>query len=726
MAAEQALPSEQELVENIQELRQDLLPIFLALVPLAGWGWYYYMVSVRHQGATNFIPFILVSLVTGLALGLRRRHYRWASWITVGGLILVQILLAHSQVTSMPLAFGAGVVMAASALLGTVPALGAVVLTWLAGTLARDGLPALLIWPWKTLDALALYVLVWGLGYFSWRPLHISAAWALHGWARARKMLQEIRDRRGELYRVVRALEEASYRIERMNQELITARKEAELARALKARFVATVSHELRGPLNLILGFSRLMALSPEKYGEPLPPAYYADVDAIYRNTQHLVSLVDDILDLSQVEAERLPLVKDKIDLEKDVVRRALEMARPLAERKGLTLREELAGDLPWILADEVRLRQVLLNLLTNAIRLTERGGIVVRTGKQAGEVVFSVQDTGPGIAPEDMPKLFQEFRPLGETKLAPGSGSGLGLSISKQLIELHGGRIWAESTLGQGSTFYVALPLPGTEPLTAKNLPKGEPAWRKQRHEVCLVVHDDPNVVRLLSRYIEAYRIIGVTEEHEVAELTEMLHPRALVTTPERLPRLSEQLVKLPYSVPVISCAMPHLSDVRLEGVLSYLVKPVSPEVLGSLMRQVERDGETKVLLVDDEPDSVRLMEDMLTLLPHPYKIFKAYDGQQALAIMRRTVPDVAFVDLLMPGLSGEQLIVQMRAEERLRQVPVVIVSAKDWVEGGVTFAPPISVQGGQPLDVTKWAKCLQSLLETLNPRYLPETTLP
>ncbi len=164
---------------------------------------------------------------------------------------------------------------------------------------------------------------------------------------------------------MVRALEEATYRIERMNNELIVARREAEEARALKARFVATVSHELRGPMNLILGFSRLMALSPKSYEQPLPRCYRADIHTIYRNCQHVLALVDDILDLSQIEAQRLPLVRDRVDLEDDVVRKAVGIVESLMERKGLTLRLELAGNLPWVLADQVRLRQALLNLLS-------------------------------------------------------------------------------------------------------------------------------------------------------------------------------------------------------------------------------------------------------------------------------------------------------------------------------------------------------------------------
>jgi len=138
--------------------------------------------------------------------------------------------------------------------------------------------------------------------------------------------------------------------------------------------------------------------LSTEKYGEPLPSSYYADMDAVYRNTEHLVTLVDDVLDLAQIEAERLPLLKDRIDLEDDVVREAVSIVQPLAERKGLYLRMELAGGLPWVMADRVRLRQALLNLPISAVRFTDDGGIVVGTERKDNRLVVSVKDTGPGI----------------------------------------------------------------------------------------------------------------------------------------------------------------------------------------------------------------------------------------------------------------------------------------------------------------------------------------
>jgi len=655
---------------------------------------------------------------------LRTRHYTLACWVLILSMTLIHGMIMFSHPVSLVMLLGVLAVTAADALLGTPSAILAAGLSWsafVAALYARTGAVRL---DWSLWGALVAYLLSLAANWVAARPVNTMVRWALSGWEYANTALGETRQRRGELHRVVRALEEATYRIERMNNELIVARREAEEARALKARLAATVSHELRGPLNLILGFSKLMALSPESYQEPLPADYRTDVHTIYRNSQHLLSLVDDILDLSQIEAQRLPLVKDRIDVEEDVIKKVADIVSPLAERKGLYLRQVPAGGLPWVLADGVRLRQALLNLLTNAVRFTERGGITVSTARSEDKVIVSVQDTGPGIAREDLPKLFKEFTQVRQQVEARGEGgSGLGLSISKHLIELHGGEIWAESHKCVGTTFHFSVPLPGTEPISVATVRTEELKQRIAGQQSCLVVHDDPDVIRMLARYIEGYRVVGLPDEDTVLALTEELHPRAIVSTPERAARIAEQLSPTPFDIPVIGCGMPRMRErAALKGVLAYLVKPIMPEMLTAVMKQVERNGETTVLLVDDDPDVVRLLERMLTALPRPYRILRAYDGFEALEVMQEDVPDVVFLDLVMPTLDGEQVIARMRASARLAEVPVVVISARDRIEGRAELETPISVRCRKPVEIARGARCLQALLDALNPTYLPE----
>jgi signal transduction histidine kinase/DNA-binding response OmpR family regulator len=711
-----------DLQGELDELRRELLSTFMILAFAIGWLWFTYVTVTVGPVGRRHLPAVALYVGMAATFVLRKWNYRVASWAYVLSLALAVVLLIAVQPASLlALAFGTSVVVVANALLGGWPAFVAAMIMWTLGTIAWHsgrGMPL----RWNTFDILALYLLTWAAAWLSARPLESSVELVRSSWQRVADAVAEARTRRGELLRVVRALEEATYRIERMNNELIVARREAEEARALKARFVATVSHELRSPLNLILGFSRLMALSPERYGAPLPSAYQADVDAIYRNSQHLSALVDDILDLTQIEAQRLPLVKDRISLEEDVIARAVSTVQPLADRKGLYIRQETAGNLPWVLADPVRLRQVVLNLLTNAIRFTLRGGVTIRASLRDDHLLVSIQDTGPGIPGKEMDNLFREFQQVQAAEKREEGGSGLGLAISKYLVELHGGQIGVESRVGVGTTFTFTVPLPGTVPLAADTVKTREVAPLTRGPQSCLVVHDDPALVRLLARYIEGYRVVGLPDGQEAMAMTDMLHPKAILTTPELAEAIHESLADTPYDVPVISCAMPRARDhARVEGLVHYLVKPVAPEAVAAVMRHVEPNGEATVLLVDDDPDAVRLLEHMLGSLLRPYRILRAYDGAQALEIMEQVIPDVLFLDLVMPRMDGFRTMAQMRADERLRQVPVVVVSGRNWVEETAVLGTSIHVRVREPMAMATGAKCLQGLLDGLQARYLP-----
>ena len=707
---------------ELEHLQQGLLSVCLLVPLICGYLWFGYALMNKWPLGINTAPTLALFGALGAAHHLRRRHYRLACWVLLLGLTVFQALVAFGHPSPGSMAVGVGAILCANALLGTPQALLLAAVSWLTSSLAYSAaVSAGASTGADAVDLLLVYSVTLGMAWLAARPLKTSVEWALTGWVRAERLVHETRERRAELYRVVRSLEEATYRIERMNEELVAARREAEAARALKARFVATVSHELRGPLNLILGFSRLIALSPEQYGVPLPTPYRADVDAIYRNSQHLATLVDDVLDLSRIEAERLPLVKDCTDLEEDVVRKAVEIVRPLADRKGLDLRMELAGGLPWILADQVRLRQALLNLLTNAIRLTERGRVTVRTQRQEDSIVVSVQDTGPGIPAEDMPGLFQDFCLLRHGRAREARGSGLGLSISRQLVELHGGQIWAESEKEVGTTFSFTLPLPGLQPLPGPLSRTREAPLPQADCPTCLVVHEDPAIARLLARYLDGCRVVGVRQEKEAMILIEELHPAAILGSPEVAQRMYHRIEAAAYDVPVISCGLPGIDrGSGDEAILGYVVKPVAPDVLAAIMRQVECDGETTVLLVDDDPDAVRLLESMLLTVPRPYNLLRAYDGVQALQQMREVVPDVVFMDVVMPRLDGRETVARMRADERLRRVPVVIVSAQDGLEQGMVLETPLSVFRRQPIEMATGAKCLRTFLDLVKPHYL------
>jgi signal transduction histidine kinase/CheY-like chemotaxis protein len=715
--------AEEQLDTEVLGLRHTTLKRVLGAAIGGTWLWYCYALVRAWQFS---LASALVLMLTALLYGVHKlhaRHQKLAAWLLWLSLTILACALVAVTPSLLSATLTVVVVIAAAALFETPAAIVATLLAWLA-TSAAWALSGGGAWSWAgSLGLLLLYGVALAASWLATSPVRTSVEWALSGWAQAHKALEEARLRRGELYRAFRALEEATYRIERMNDELVIARREAEVARAQKARFAATISHELRGPLSMILGFSRLMALSPESYGEPLPAAYYADADAIYRNTQHLATLVDDVLDLAQIEAERLPLVKDRIDLEEDVIKKAASIVQPLAERKGLKLTLGLAGDLPWVIADQVRLRQVLLNLLTNAIRVTEHGGIRIQTALQNDSILVSVNDTGPGIAAENLPQLFREFSQAARVAhpSAQSKGSGLGLSVSKELVDLHGGTLWVESELGVGTTFHFAVPLPGVRGLSGETMRTRPAQTKTEAPNTCLVVHDDADVVRILARYIEGYRIVGLPDEREVAALIEHLHPHAVISSRALAERVRSQLEATPFDVPLITCNLPRLrTNADLQGAFGYLLKPISQGVLASVMHRVERNGQTTILIVDDEPDAVRLMESLLTASPRPYRILRAYDGDEALARMAEIVPDVVFLDLVMPRLDGKQVLARMRQDERLNQVPVVIVSAHDPAEGEIALGLPFTLDSRGAIEFARGVHCLRTLLDAVRPRYL------
>lgn len=714
--SDDALLSEHDLQVEIQSLRQGQLLKLVIAIPLLSWGWLY--LSVAKAGADNInqiVPILLIFCVSFASYHLSRKHFDLACWLLIAVVDALVVLLISQHPDLFLIGVSVLLIVLAYPLLG---AMGALALT------AFNG--GMIAWGWRGLAGVVqsperIYGLlsVYGLALLtSWlvnKPLRETADSALGGWAQARNAMLQMREQRAELHRAVRGLAEANYRIERVNAELIVAQHAAETARELKARFAATVSHELRGPLNLILGFSRLMCLSPEDYGEPLPSSYRADVYTIYRSCQHLLALVDDILDLSQIQAQRLPLVKDRINLEADVIHKAIAIAQPLATRKGLSLQYEASQPLPWIVADAVRLRQTLLNVLLNAVRFTDKGSITVRGDVNDAYVLLTVTDTGRGIAEEDLPKLFKEFSQVQNQNVSEASGSGLGLAISKHLIELHGGTMWAESRVGQGTMVGFTLPLPGGKAQISRVMAT-DPIRPKALGAVCLVVHEDADIVRLLARYLRDVAVVGIPEMDTVHGMIEQLDPVAIITDESRAPVIARVLADYPHDVPIISCDLPRMAmRERLPNVLAYLVKPIAPEVLTATLKRLVIRDRIRVLIVDDDPDAVRLLDRMLTALPHPYEISRAYDGAQATALLRDNPPDLLLIDLALPTIEGQRIIEWMQDSEQLRTIPTIVVSGRDWIDESVTMGNVITARCKHTISMATGIECLQGLIGAL-----------
>jgi signal transduction histidine kinase len=223
-----------------------------------------------------------------------------------------------------------------------------------------------------------------------------------------------------------------------------------------KSQFLANMSHELRTPLNAILGYTELIL--DDIYGET-PEKMRGVLDRIQRNGKHLLGLINDVLDLSKIEAGQLTLALAEYSV-KDVVHNVFSAVESLANEKKLALRIEMPKELPVGRGDERRLTQVLLNLVGNAIKFTDQGEVAVKASANNGAYTLAVCDTGPGISTADQAKLFQEFQQADNSITKKKGGTGLGLAISRRIVEMHGGRIWVESSPGRGSTFAFTLPV--------------------------------------------------------------------------------------------------------------------------------------------------------------------------------------------------------------------------------------------------------------------------
>jgi len=258
----------------------------------------------------------------------------------------------------------------------------------------------------------------------------------------------------------------AHERLQEQTRQLQEANRRLQEADRLKNEFLANMSHELRTPLNSIIGFAKVIL---KEIDGPVSEEQRTDLTAIYTGGQHLLNLVNDILDLSKIGAGKMTLKREWVNF-RDLTLGVMPTIIPLVEGKSIELREEIGEDLPLVYVDRLRIRQVILNLLSNAAKFTDRGSITLRaelrTRNQDGVscpapyILCAVQDTGIGIAKEDEPIVFEEFRQLDSSTTRRADGTGLGLPLSKKLVELHNGCMWLESQVGRGSTFCFAIPV--------------------------------------------------------------------------------------------------------------------------------------------------------------------------------------------------------------------------------------------------------------------------
>lgn len=587
--------------------------------------------------------------------------------------------------------------------------------------LATDGTAT----PWTSASFLSGIALIWSALFVVWlglRPLQQTVGWAMTSHQEARRRAEEAERHRGELGRTVKSLYDTHERLERLTTELDRARQAAEHARTLKARFAAYISHELRTPLNLIIGFSEMMVMAPHTYGEDvLPTAYRGDINAIFQSARHLSTLINDVLDLSQIDAHRMALDRDDAVI-RDVILEAVATIDAAYAEKGLWIKVDAPESLPVLYIDRTRVRQVLINLLGNALRYTDRGGVSISASLVGSEVIVAVADTGIGIPPDELPGVFDDFRQVERPEGEDDEGSGLGLAIARRFVAMHGGWMRADSTPGTGTTVMFALPADHTFSLSS---PSGDASDRAggtvSTLPVVAVIADDPWLLRTSQRYLDGYRVMTVPDR---VSLTERRWQREgivalVVSSPSDEAGWSQlhEASRAAGTVPIICCSLRGGREaISSLGVEDYVDKPFTRDRIAQVLdRHRVGRGTRTVLVIDDDHEMIRLLTRMIHSVSRRFRVLKAFGGLMALEVMRETRPDLVLLDLLMPGLDGYGVLQQMRSDDSLKDIPVVIVTAKG-IEDDAIVAGMFGLvrTGGFPAG--ELMRCLQATLDNLN----------
>jgi PAS domain S-box-containing protein len=462
-----------------------------------------------------------------------------------------------------------------------------------------------------------------------------------------------------------------------LSQQLIKDLREVD---QLKSQFLANMSHELRTPLNSIIGFSRVILKGIDG---PVSDMQQQDLTAIYNSGQHLLGLINDILDLARIEAGKMELNFEEVHLA-EMTTSVMSTAKGLVKEKPIQLIQRIPANMPAVRGDTMRVRQVLLNLISNASKFTDQGSITVDTNVQKGptgklEALINVIDTGPGISLDDQKKLFQAFSQVDGSATRKTGGSGLGLSICANLVQLHGGRIGVHSEVGKGSTFWFTLPL-------YQQPQEDTPGSSK----VVLAIDDDPQVLGLYERYLnpQGYYVVALTDPSKAKEQVLRIKPYAItldIMMPSKdgwsvLTELKSDPLTRDY--PVIICSIIEQADKGFSlGAADYLVKPILEEDLVCALDRLNKDGTLReVLVIDDDPNDLRLIEKILSQHAH-YKPILAEGGRKGWEAINRRTPHAIILDLFMPEMDGFTILEKMRENSILRDVPVLVVSG-----GGLT----------------------------------------
>ena len=487
--------------------------------------------------------------------------------------------------------------------------------------------------------------------------------------------------------------------------EALASRDAAETASRTKSAFLANMSHELRTPMNAIIGYSEMLAEEAEDFGHT---EYIPDLQKIQSAGKHLLSLINDILDLSKIESGKMTVYIETFSIQ-EMIKDVTSTIMPLITKNGNTLNVEVDSTLSSMACDLTKVRQSLFNLLSNATKFTDQGSVSVKVDSYTGatgrqRVRFSVTDSGIGMTPEQIGKLFQAFTQADASTTRKYGGTGLGLAISRKFCQLLGGDITVASVPGTGSTFVIDLPIDQTQnvilqdpevaPVTispATSADAGSSPDNKtvvKTNPTIVVIDDDPNVLNLMERFLsrEGYTVVtapdGATGIQRVRE-----HKPVAVTTDIMMPGMDGWSVltalkadPLTADIPVILITIGDSQELGFSlGAFDYLTKPVDRNRLLRLLSRIRQDkeGVIKVLVVEDDDDTREIL--VRTIEREGWAAFSAINGVFALDCLDTVQPDVILLDLMMPQLDGFGVLEAMKDNPVWAKIPVVVLTAKD-----------------------------------------------
>ena len=501
-----------------------------------------------------------------------------------------------------------------------------------------------------------------------------------------------------------------SVEITKRNEELSAKNKEIEKAYKVKSEFLSSMSHELRTPLNSIIGFSSVL-LGPS--GDPLTPDQRMALEKVLKNGKHLLQLINDILDISKLESGRMMLSVETEDIS-TILSNCVLIVEPLIQSKRLNLTQDIQENLAPLTTDIVKVRQILVNLLSNAGKFTEKGGISITVRQSdAGIVSFSVKDTGIGIESKNFDRVFEEFQQVDSSSTRKYKGTGLGLPIARRLARMLGGDLTVESELGKGSTFTLTVPTklptrltelqvstqmplplpqvvrpepPRPQPAISASIP--QPLRTGQQVQI-LSIDDDPDVIEILRKYLvpEGYSLIGALSGDEGLDLALRTKPD-LITLDIMMPKkdgwqVLRELKANPETreIPVIIHSIIDNRPLALSlGAVDVMMKPTDPKRLLTLVKKHYKSGDQFILVVDDNLDFALACKDLLKRDGFNVKI--ATRGEEAVKILEESIPSLILLDLVMPGMDGFNVIHALQSKEQWTNIPVVVLTGKSLSE--------------------------------------------